>query len=273
MLKLNKSIFITTLAFMLCAGVFLFPAAVYAVGDVPAIGVEAETDRFDGETAPDLDGVFGEADTDAETALDVDPDETESGIPPCYGSGNITPDGTGTVIDNVFIEGNGLEFFTFATEAGNVFYLVIDRMRDKDNVYFLNAVTEADLMALAEIESKSAGGTTVSGIPPVSGEPIPADPQDQQPEAPEDPPADKGGIGSGTLIFLLIAVAAAGGAGYYFKILRPKKLAAQDDEGVYFGDDEDEYLGDEDAGDDYGITGNSEPDDGDSEPYAGDERE
>lgn len=41
-------------------------------------------------------------------------------------------------------------FTPLLTEAGNVFYLIIDGKRDSQNVYFLNGVTEADLMALAE---------------------------------------------------------------------------------------------------------------------------
>ena len=41
-----------------------------------------------------------------------------------------------------------------------MFYLIIDGKRDGNNVYFLNGVTEADLMALAE---KSED--TMSAIP------------------------------------------------------------------------------------------------------------
>ena len=41
-----------------------------------------------------------------------------------------------------------------------MFYLIIDGKRDDNNVYFLNGVTEADLMALAE---KNEG--TMSVIP------------------------------------------------------------------------------------------------------------
>lgn len=33
----------------------------------------------------------------------------------------------------------------------NVFYLVINRQRETENVYLLNAVTELDLIALAEV--------------------------------------------------------------------------------------------------------------------------
>ena len=55
----------------------------------------------------------------------------------------FTTDGTGTVVDNATDE-DGKEFFTITTPSENVFYLVIDRQRTENNVYFLNAVTEKD---------------------------------------------------------------------------------------------------------------------------------
>lgn len=63
----------------------------------------------------------------------------------------FTPDGTGTVVDNATDE-DGKEFFTITTPSENIFYLVIDRQRTENNVYFLNAVTEKDLLALAEAD-------------------------------------------------------------------------------------------------------------------------
>ena len=60
----------------------------------------------------------------------------------------LTPDGQGTVVDDV-TSSDDKEFYTITTPAENVFYLVIDKQRDGENVYFLNAVTEADLLALA----------------------------------------------------------------------------------------------------------------------------
>ena len=81
---------------------------------------------------------------------------TTSSIP----DGAFTPDGTGTVLDTATGEGDDKQFYTITTEAGNVFYLIIDGKRNDNNVYFLNGVTEADLMALAE---KNEG--TMSVIP------------------------------------------------------------------------------------------------------------
>lgn len=62
----------------------------------------------------------------------------------------LTPSGTGTLVDNVTDE-NGKEFFTIEAADGSVFYLVIDRQRSTENVYFLDAVTVSDLMPLAEL--------------------------------------------------------------------------------------------------------------------------
>ena len=243
-MRKQRKLLSLTLALMLCAGVFLFPLTAYAeeetVEDTTTATVAADLEESADEIVADEDSVPYE---------DADPaEETESGIPPYDGNGNITPDGTGTVIDNVFIEGNGLEFFTFTTEAGNIFYLVVDRMRAQDNVYFLNAVTEADLLALAEKDGTTLTAST-SGIPSTPGGTAPTDPTDDDPAAKEDPPADKGGVSSGSLIFILIGVAAVGGAGYYFKIVRPKQQRAADDDDSDYGDEEDyvDYGDDDDA--------------------------
>lgn len=61
----------------------------------------------------------------------------------------FTPDGTGTVVDNA-TDQDGKEFYTITTPDENVFFLVIDNQKSADNVYFLNAVTEDDLLPLAE---------------------------------------------------------------------------------------------------------------------------
>jgi len=207
--------FIITLAVILCAGVLLFPMTAYAEDNVD-------------ETA------------------------SESGIPPYDGPSHISPDGAATVIDNVFIEGNGLEFFTFSTEAGNVFYLVIDRMRTRDNVYFLNAVTEWDLLPLAEKGGTAPGGST-SGIPSAPGSTGIAE-SSETPELPEK--SSPNGSSNNTLIFMLIGVAAVGIAAYYFKIIRPKKQLRDEDEDEGADDDADdfdddeEYLGEDGSADD-----------------------
>ena len=153
--------------------------------------------------------------------------------PPTTGN-PFTPDGVATVIDNATSD-DGKEFFTITTPAGNVFFLVIDRSRPQNNVYFLNAVTEQDLMALAVRPEETP---PFSPIP----EPLPTpEPEDDPTEADPYPEPEQGEPGNnGTVIFAIIAALAFGGAAYYLKIVRPKKQAAA------FDDDEDEYEEDED---------------------------
>jgi len=148
----------------------------------------------------------------------------------------FTPDGSATVVDNATSD-DGKEFFTFATPEGNVFFLVIDRSRSNNNVYFLNAVTEQDLMALAEV---SAQPPTFAPIP----EPLPLPELEDEAEIPE-PPAEieTQSNNNGTAIFIGLAVLAFGGAAYYLKIVRPKK------QGAAFDDEEDEYEEEEDFDD------------------------
>ncbi len=42
------------------------------------------------------------------------------------------------------------EFYTITTADESVFYLVIDKQKTSENVYFLNTVTTDDLLPLAE---------------------------------------------------------------------------------------------------------------------------
>jgi hypothetical protein len=154
-------------------------------------------------------------------------DPRETYIPP---PGAFTPDGSATVVDN-FLEGTK-EFFTFSTPDGNVFYLVIDRLRDQENVYFLNAVTEADLMALAQ---KSGKEISVSAIP----EPMPTSPPAAQGNEPpvQAPPSN---AKNNSTLFIIIGAAVFGIAGYYFKIVKPKNRAAELDAEEEYQDEPEE---------------------------------
>ena len=130
----------------------------------------------------------------------------------------FTPDGTGTVVDNATDE-DGKEFFTITTPSENVFYLIIDRQRTEENVYFLNAVTEKDLLALAETDPE-----------PEATEPV------VQPEPEKDT-----GFPVGNLLMVIAVALVGGGAAYYFKVYRPKHEAAGLDEDDYDYDEADPY--------------------------------
>lgn len=168
----------------------------------------------------------GMADTEAENSAEPNP---------------FTPAGQASVLDNA-TDGDGKEFYTFITPEENVFYLVIDNQRDSENVYFLNAVTEDDLAALAEKGEKD--GTGESAVPevivctctdkceagmvntscPVCKNDLSAcTGKEQAPPETEEPEKENTKKGSGgAFIFVLLAALAVGGAGYYFKIYKPK---------------------------------------------------
>ena len=133
----------------------------------------------------------------------------------------FTPDGSATVVDNASDE-QGKEFYTIMTPDENVFYLIIDKQRDSENVYFLNAVTESDLMALAQ---KDTDSQTVTPTAPSEPEPAaPAEPEEpSEPETSEPEPEQPAPKSNNSMMFLVIVAAlAAGGLGYYFKVYKPK---------------------------------------------------
>jgi hypothetical protein len=197
-----------------------------------------------------------------------EPPTSESAIPskPLVGKA-LTPDGTGTVLDDI-VEQNGKEFFSITTDAGNVFYLIVDRQRNSENVYLLNAVTEDDLMALAE---KSNGGNkSVSAVPtPPTPTETPLPPSETEKPVEEQP--DAGGGNNGLMIFLVLAVIAIGGAGYYIKIVKPKQQAASD-----MDDDDDEQennTGDNDYDFEDEPEKSADSDDEDGGDESGDDKE
>ena len=188
-------------------------------------------------------------------------EENTSSIP----EGAFTPDGSASVLDEAQETADDKQFYTITTEAGNVFYLIIDGKRDSQNVYFLNGVTEADLMALAEkgdgsmsvipagdtctCTEKCEAGKVRTDCPVckndltgcVGKETKPSEPEQLETEQPKK---DTGSIG--TIIFVVLALLAVGGIGYYVKIVRPKQQAADEefeDDGYGEGFDPDEAYG------------------------------
>jgi hypothetical protein len=147
----------------------------------------------------------------------------------------FTPDGQASVLDEA-AETDGKDFYTFTTQAGSVFHLIIDHQRNADNVYFLNAITENDLMAIAE----KSDNTGISAIPDPTPTPAPEKPAEtESPPEPEPVPAPKGN--NSTMIIVIIGVAVVGGVAYYLKIVKPRQQGADDDENEGDGEDDKEY--------------------------------
>jgi hypothetical protein len=196
---------IRMLAASMCAAVLLCGLTVTAY---------ASSDEDYEETT----GGYGE-----ETVVQVEETETQE-------SNAFTPDGTGTVTDTATDE-DGKQFYTITTPAENTFYLIIDLERDSDNVYFLDAVTEADLLALAELSGEivtTTADTEQEAEDDADAEPV-VEPETEQPES---------GGNAGMLLLVAAGVLIGGVAGYYFKIYRPKHQAASEED---YGGEADDY--------------------------------
>ena len=131
------------------------------------------------------------------------------------------------------------EFYTISTKSGKIFYLIIDNSKSQDNVYFLTEVSEKDLMNFTLSDS-----VTLPEVDTVYAEPEKQAEEDASAEPTETPekeeeevqmPEEKSSVG----MYLLIGIIVAGvaGAGWYFKVYKPKHEYDDDDE---LEDDEDE---------------------------------
>ena len=143
----------------------------------------------------------------------------------------LTPKGNAQLVDDIS-DNENLQFITVTARDGNVFYFVIDKGAQSENVYFLNTVDESDLEALVEQSDKK---------PTATAKPTTDDPEkdltetdtkkntDSKTEKTEQPEQKQQKNNSGLFIVLALA-AAAGVGGYYYKVILPKKKLEQADD-------------------------------------------
>ena len=184
----------------------------------------------------------------------------------------LTPDGTGTVIDNVTNE-DGKEFFTVTTPSKHVFYLIIDRQKNAENVYFLDAVTDKDLLALAKSDNEDVSGSSSSktaSAPETSSAPTASTPTVSSNSQPE-----KQDSSAGIAAVAILAAVLVGAAVWFFKFRKPgKKDKSRPDPDDYDytedGDDESD-PDDESEAPDEGTAQKDEPETSDGETEREDE--
>ena len=194
----------------------------------------------------------------------TDGEMTEDGKSPFA----FTPDGNLTLIDDFLqIEVPGDEeteqvekqFITVQSKNGNTFYIVIDRNGEAENVYFLNLVDEADLMALMESEDGETTAPTCSctdkcvvgaintnceicrtNMSECTGKETVVEPEPSEPvEEPTEEPKS-----TNFLPIIVVLILGAGGfAVYWFKFRKPKtKTSGSSDLDDYdFGEDDEDY--------------------------------
>ena len=194
----------------------------------------------------------------------TDGETTENGKSPFA----FTPDGNLTLIDDFLqIEIPGDEeteqvekqFITVQSKNGNTFYIVIDRNGETENVYFLNLVDEADLMALMEGEEGETAAPTCSctdkcvvgaintnceicrtNMSECTGkEPV----VDPEPTEPVEEPTEEPKSTNFMPIIVVLILGAGGFAVYWFKFRKPKtKTSGSSDLDDYdFGEDDEDY--------------------------------
>ena len=144
----------------------------------------------------------------------------------------LTPKGNAQLVDDVS-DNENLQFITVTARDGNVFYFVIDKGAQSENVYFLNTVDESDLEALVEKSDKKPTATakpeqTENTAETDSTQNDTKDKKDKT-EKSEQPEQNRQKNNSGLFIILALA-AAAGVGGYYYKVILPKKKLEQADD-------------------------------------------
>lgn len=179
--------------------------------------------------------------------------------------GGLTPDGNLALIDDILggayysseeVGDSQMQFVTVESKNGNTFYLVIDHATG--DVYFLNLVDEADLLALLEDEGYEVECDCATHCQPgevntdcpicrtdlnecVGEEPEPT-PEPTTTPVTEPETEESGGFNAALLPILLIVVLGAGGAYYFLRVRKrkPDTSGSTDLDGYDFPDDEDE---------------------------------
>ena len=160
--------------------------------------------------------------------------------------GGLTPDGNLALIDDILggvyysseeVGDSQMQFVTVESKNGNTFYLVIDHATG--DVYFLNLVDEADLLALLEDEGYEVECDCATHCQPgevntdcpicrtdlnecTGAEPEPTPEPTEAPNIEHEAEESNGFNAAALLPIALIAVLGAGGAYYLLKVRKRK---------------------------------------------------
>ena len=167
---------------------------------------------------------------------------TESGI---HG---LTPSGNLTLVDDYGERnGEGQQFITLVTKAGNYFYLIIDRdEKGEETVHFLNLVDERDLFSLmeedeaADYQAQLAAEQAAREAAERAAAEAAAQTGESSTEEPEPQPEKKGAKMLPVLIIILV-MAAVGGGWFFMQTKKKKQAVSGPDADPYYTDDVEDY--------------------------------
>ena len=192
----------------------------------------------------------------------------------------LTPDGNLSLVDDIYrIESyasdesvlKDKQFITVETKDGHIFYLIIDRAGDTENVYFLNKVDDADLLALLNdgqeektepvctCTDKCQPGEVNTDCPVCKNNMTectgkekqttkvslwPTEPVTEASKPTEANTKKDSRSSTGLLLLLLLILAGGGFAVYWFKFRekKPDAKGSTDLDNYDFGDEDDEEI-------------------------------
>ena len=174
------------------------------------------------------------------------------GLDPVEPGEGFSEEGSLVTRDLLYDKHTNKQFITVQTSGGSTFYIVIDydkpvnEEEEQYQTYFFSVVDEADLLAAMEsagvelpacaCKEKCVVGAINTDCPVCSvnmGECAGVTPEpDPEPTTEPEPEEAAKKNGAGPLILVLAIFAVGGGAGWYFKIYRPKhqQAAAPEDD-------------------------------------------
>ena len=144
----------------------------------------------------------------------------------------LTPKGNAQLVDDVS-DNENLQFITVTAWDGNVFYFVIDKGAQSENVYFLNTVDESDLEALIEKSDKKPTATAKPEQTENTAETdlTENDTKDKKDKTEKSEQTEQRQQKNNSGLFIILALAAVAGiGGYYYKVILPKKKLEQADD-------------------------------------------
>ena len=193
----------------------------------------------------------------------LDPSEETTTPEPTIEPGEgFTEEGSLVTRDLLYDEHTNKQFITVQTSGGSTFYIVIDYDKPTDEdaeqyeTYFFSVVDEADLLAALEASGtelpectcaeKCVAGAINMDCPVCSTnmtECVGVEPEPEPVEEPEptpEPEPEQADGNTGTILLILVVALVGGGAGWYFKVYRPKQQRAAETEEDY-GDELETY--------------------------------
>lgn len=142
-------------------------------------------------------------------------------------------------------DGSKKEFYTIQTDSEKVFYLIIDKSGENEQVYFLTEISERDLLNVTADTKQTLPQNSA-----ITESAVPDDTKDQtdvehlleneeketevstESESVIEPDVKEKKEGNSMVVYVIMAIAAAIGigAGYYFKVYKKKQEMEEDEE-------------------------------------------